>query len=55
MTMNSNEFDSFSDTNVQVRGRIRVKASIDTAVGAVGVDFRLQGDSDFLAAAQLFK
>lgn len=32
---------------VLTRGRIRVKASMDTAVGAVGVDMRLQGNSEF--------
>lgn len=40
-------YDDEDDVEVITRGRIRVKASMDTAVGAVGVDFRLQGASYF--------
>ncbi len=40
-------YDDEDDIEVITRGRIRVKASMDTAVGAVGVDLRLQGSSYF--------
>ena len=40
-------------SNINVRGRIRVKASTDTSVGTVGVDMRIQGSSEFGGGADV--
>lgn len=48
------DFDS-DDGEFQVltRARMRARASMDTAVGAVGVDFRFQGNSEFGGGADV--
>ena len=46
--------NSEDDTMINARGRVRVKASTETAVGTVGVDVRFQGSSDFGGGAYTY-